>query len=141
MIPLHPPALALPAPQDRADRPLFDLPALGGKPLYEAALGSGLVLRIERDELGWTAGVFRPGHKDNLLYPQRRWHGAWPCQLSAWSHRRKYFPDLRILPIRGHRGAVVIDLSQAFSAGEQDHEVFTGGRIRVAFRAGGKVVP
>jgi hypothetical protein len=76
-------------------------------------LSSVLMLRAERDDLGWEVGVFQRHSTDSLLYPQRIWHGAFPCQLSAWSHSTQTFPDERIIPIRGYKSSIRIRLLDA----------------------------
>jgi hypothetical protein len=116
------------------DQPLFAFSSVDAHESFQAKLPNGLLVRIEKNELGWEVGVFKGKSQDSLLYPQHNWHGAWPCQISAWSHKRKTFPDLRVIPIRGYRQSIVIDLSNAISSGEPDHEVFTGGRISISLR-------
>jgi hypothetical protein len=97
-------------------------------------VGSGLILRVERDELGWEAGVFRAHSTENLLYPQHVWHGAFPCQLSAWSYRRWTFPDERVIAIRGSKSSVRIRLIDAAVSGASGSEQFTGGRVEIHWK-------
>ena len=101
---------------------------------FSQRLDSGLILRVERDELGWEVGVFQPHSTDSLLYPQLSWHGAFPCQLSAWSQRSQTFPDERIVPIRGHNSSVRIRLIDAKVIGESGSERFTDGRVEVFYK-------
>jgi|ERR1017187_4159718 hypothetical protein len=97
-------------------------------------LASGLTLRVERDVLGWEAGVFEDKSTDDLLYPQRNWHGAFPCQLSALWHRTQTFPDERLIPIRGFKSSVRIRLIDATVSGEPGSERFTGGRVEIYWK-------
>jgi hypothetical protein len=89
-------------------------------------LGSGLILRVERDELGWEVGVYQHHSTDSLLYPQHNWHGAFPCQLSAWSQR--------VIPIRGRKSSVCIRLIHARVSGQSGSERFSGGRVEIFFK-------
>ena len=114
------------------EKPLISFSATDVRETIHAKLPNGLNLIVEKKELGWVVGVFKGKSHDSLLYPQHNWHGAWPCQLSAWSHQRKTFPDSRVIPIRGSKQSIIIDLSNATSSGEPDHEVFTGGTITIS---------
>jgi len=98
---------------------------------FTGTIDQELTLRVERDVLGWEVGVFRKRSADNLLYPQSNWHGAYPCQLSAWSHRTHSFPDERVIPVRGFKRAVRVRLVKAAVYGEAGSERFTGGRVEI----------
>ena len=126
--------LSIPLAATPPQQPLLTFSATDGRDRFETKLPHGLRLVVEKNELGWEVGVFKGKSRDSLLYPQANWHGAWPCQLSAWSHKRKTFPDLRVIPIRGYGQCIVVDLSNALSIGEPDHELFTGGTITIALR-------
>jgi len=89
-------------------KPVLEFSLTATNASFSHQLSSGLVLRAERDVLGWEVGVFQRDSTDSLLYPQRIWHGAFPCQLSAWSHRTQTFPDGRVIPIRGYKSSVRI---------------------------------
>ena len=107
----------------------FSLTATNGR--FTRPIGQGLTLRVERDQLGWEVGVFLKGSSDNLLYPQRNWHGAYPCQLSAWSYRTQTFPDQRAIPVRGTGRAARMRLVDAAVSGETGNEKFMGGRVEI----------
>ena len=113
-------------------KPLISFSTTDARENFQAKLPNGLKLVVEKNELGWVVGVFKGKSHDSLLYPQPNWHGAWACQLSAWSHKRKAFPDRRVIPIRGSQQSIIIDLSNATSSGEPDHEAFTGGTITIS---------
>ena len=98
---------------------------------FSKRLEEGLWLRDERDELGWEVGVFRNRSPDNLLYPQSNWHGAFPCELSAWSHRTMTFPGDRIIPVRGVHRSVRIRLIDPAVTRDSGNERFTGGRVEI----------
>ena len=118
------------------DKPLLAFSAADQGQRFQAKLPNGLRVDVEKDELGWVVGVFKGKSQDSLLYPQHNWHGAWPCQLSAWSHKRKTYPDIRVIPIRGYGLSLVVDLSGVSSTGEIDHEVFTNGTIKISWHSG-----
>ena len=101
---------------------------------FSQMLEEGLWLRVERDELGWEAGVFRSRSTDNLLYPKPNWHGAFSCQLSAWSYRTKAFPDDRVIPVRGVHQSVRIRLIDPAITGDPGKERFTGGRVEIYWK-------
>jgi len=105
---------------------------------FSRRLSPDLVLQAWRDEdgLGWDVGVFQKHNSDNLLYPQHIWHGAFPCQLSAWSHRTQTFPDERVIPIRGYNSTIRIRLIDAKVAGESGGEKFTGGLVEIYWKHG-----
>lgn len=101
---------------------------------FSAKLPNGLRVLVSKDfEFVWEVEVFRGKGEDNLLYPERNWHGAFPCQLSAWSHHTKHFPDLRIIPVRGYRICVVVDLRNVASTDESTTH-YTGGTVRVSWQ-------
>lgn len=104
---------------------------------FSNQLSSSLVMRAERDAFGWEVGVFRRHSTDSLLYPQRNWHGAFPCQLSAWSFSTQTFPDDRVIPIRGHKSSIRIRLINATVGGESVNEMFTGGRAEIYWKHDG----
>ena len=142
--PLAASALVLsPNPAAPEARLLFTFPALEPADRFSAPLPRGLRVIVVRTGLGWEVGVFKGSGTDNLLYPTPRWHGAYPCQLSAWSHLDKTFPDIGVLPVRGSRGRLVVDLSSAVSErpaesgpGLPKHARFVGGVISIGWRPG-----
>jgi hypothetical protein len=107
----------------------FSLTATNGS--FTRSIGQGLTLRVERDQLGWEVGVYQKSSSDNLLYPQRNWNGAYPCQLSAWSYRTQTFPDQRVIPLRGTGRAARVRLTEAAVSGEPGKEKFKGGRVEI----------
>ena len=134
-------------------RLLFTFRALEPASRFSAPLPRGLRVIVVRTGTGWAVGVFKGSGIDNLLHPTPRWHGAYPCQLSAWSHLDKTFPDIRVLPVRGSRGRLVVDLSSAVSEGPAEsgdrgprpgvpdhgappHARFVGGVISIGWRPG-----
>jgi hypothetical protein len=116
---------------DHPIKPVLSFSLTATNRSFSHRLKSGLMLRVERNELGWDVGVFRDRRCDNLLYPQGNWHGAFPCQLSAWSQHRKTFPDQRVIPIRGYRSSVRIRLIDAVVGGESGCERFTRGQVEI----------
>ena len=126
--------LSVPLAATQPQQPMLKFSTTDARDRFETNLPNGLRLVVEKNELGWEVSVFKGKSQDSLLYPQGNWHGAWPCQLSAWSHKRKTFPDQRVIPIRGYHQSIVVDLSQALSAGEPGHEAFTGGTITISLR-------
>lgn len=92
-----------------------------------------LILRIERNELGWEVGVYQRGSADSLLYPQHDWHGAFPCQLSAWTQQSQTFADERIISVRGRKSSVLIRLIDAKTAGDSGSPRFISGRVEIFF--------
>ena len=119
---------------DSAAEPVLSFSLAATNQNFSRQLERGLSLRVERDSLGWEVGVFRDRSTENLLYPQRNWHGAFPCQLSAWSHRTKTFPDERIIGVRGLKRSVRIRLIDAAVSGESGNERFTGGRVEIHWK-------
>ena len=117
-----------------ATKPVLSFSLTATNQSFSHQLASGLTLRVERDELGWEVGVFEGHSTDSLLYPQRNWHGAFPCQLSAWSHRTQTFPDERLIPVRGFKSSVRIRLIDAVVSGEPGSERFTGGRVEIYWK-------
>lgn len=112
-------------------KPMLSFSLTATNASFSRQLSPDLLLRAERDVLGWEVGVFLRTNADNLLYPQPIWHGAFPCQLSAWSHRTRTFPDKRVIPIRGYRSSVRIRLVDVKVAGESGNEKFIGGRVEI----------
>ena len=122
---------------DHPVKPVLSFSLAAAKQSFSHRLESGLTLRVDLNELGWDIGVFRGRRSDNLLYPQGNWHGAFPCQLYAWSQRRKTFPDQRVIPVRGHRSSVRVRLIDAVVAGESGSERFAGGRVEIYWQDNG----
>lgn len=117
-----------------ATKPVLSFSLTATNQSFSHQLASGLTLRVERDVLGWEAGIFKGRSTDNLLYPQHIWHGAFPCQLSAWSHRTRTFPDERLIPIRGFKSSIRIRLIDVVVSGEPGSERFTGGRVEIYWK-------
>ena len=116
---------------DSGAKPVLSFRLTATNSSFARSVGHGLTLQVERDVLGWEVGVFRKGSTDNLLYPQHNWHGAYPCQLYAWSHRTKTLPDEGIIPVRGVKQAVRVRLVAAAVAGDATSAKFTGGRVDI----------
>ncbi len=119
---------------DLSVKPVLSFSLAATNQNFTRHLERGLSLRVERDFLGWEVGVFRDRSTDNLLYPQLNWHGAFPCQLSAWSRRSKTFPDERTIPVRGLKRSVRIRLIDAAVSGESGSEKFIGGRLEIDWK-------
>ena len=101
------------------------------------SLPNGLHLSVTRvDSSGWDVGVFKGKGRNSLLYPQVNWHGAWPCQVYAWSHQSKFFPDIRVIPIRGYKLSVVVVIDKATTTGTGERAEFSGGQIHIYWRHG-----
>ena len=122
--------------EESASKPVLSFSLTATNQSFSHRLVSGLTLRVERDESGWEVGVFTDHSTDSLLYPQRNWHGAYPCQLSAWSHRTQTFPDDRLIPVRGFQSSARIRLINAVVSGESGREKFTGGRVEIYWKDG-----
>jgi hypothetical protein len=116
------------------DKPVLSFSLTATNQSFSHQLTSGLMLRVEHDALGWEVGVFQGDSEDSLLYPQRNWHGAYPCQISAWSYCTQAFPDERIIPIRGYKSTVRILLIDAVVSGEPGKEQFTSGRVEIYWK-------
>ena len=116
---------------DSGTKPILSFSLTATNRSFTRSVGQGLTLRVERDVIGWEVGVFRKRSSDNLLYPQHNWHGAYPCQLSAWSHWTQTFPDERVIPVRGTKQAVRVRLVGAAVSGEAANDRFTGGRVAI----------
>lgn len=119
---------------DQTAKPVVSFSLVATNYSFSYQLAPRLSLRVERDVCGWEVGVFKTGGKDNLLYPKRTWHGAYPCQISAWSHSLQSFPDERIIPIRGYHSAVAIRLIGAVVSGKSGSERFVGGRLEIYWK-------
>jgi hypothetical protein len=119
---------------ESAARPTLSFSLTATNQSFTRQLDGDLSLRVERDGLGWEVGVFRGHSTDNLLYPQRTWHGAFPCQLAAWSHRTRTFPGERVIAVRGLKRSVRIRLIDAAVSGESGSERFTGGRVEIHWK-------
>ena len=125
---------AIPAPKAVSiftGKPLLVFSLTATNASFSHRLSKGMVLRAEGNAMGWDVGVFQGLSEDSLLYPQQNWHGAFPCQVSAWSQRTQTFPDERVIPVRDHKGAVGIRLIHAKVTGEIGNETFSGGRVEV----------
>jgi hypothetical protein len=118
-------------------KPILSFSLTASNQSFSHRLGSGLTLRVERNDLGWEVGVFEGHSTNNLLYPQRKWHGAFSCQLSAWSHRTQTFPDGRLIPVRGFKSSVRIRLIDAVGSGKPGGERFAGGRVEIYWKDDG----
>jgi hypothetical protein len=102
---------------------------------FVRSVGQGLRLRVDREELGWEAGVFKTGGHDNLLLPQENWHGVQQCQIYTWMPRTHTFGEVRVIPVRGTKWSVRIRLVGATASGKPGNEKFTGGRADLFFEA------
>lgn len=120
---------------DAANEPDLSFSLTAKKRSFAHQIAPGLELRVERTELGWEAGVFRNNGTDNLLYPQENWHGAFPCQLSAWSYGTKGYPNERVIKIRDTQDSVEIRFIDAVVSGERGSERFTRGHVEIRVRA------
>ena len=112
-------------------KPVLSFSLMATNQTFSRQLEHDLSLRVERDALGWEVGVFRSRSTDNLLYPQKRWHGAYPCQLSAWSFRTQTFPNERVIAVRGLQHLVRIRPIDVTVVGNSNSERFAGGRIEI----------
>jgi hypothetical protein len=66
-----------------------------------------------------------------LLYPTEDWHGTHESDVTAWSHARAYYPDERVIRVRGHARWVRIRLVDATVSGGKGNEKFTGGTLEI----------
>jgi hypothetical protein len=117
-----------------ADKPVLSFSVTATNKSFSHQLTPELTLRVDRDGPVWEVGVFKGHSTDSLLYPQRIWHGAFPCQISAWSHRTHTYPDERIIPIRGYNSSVRILLIDTVVSGKSGSERFTGGRVEIYWK-------
>lgn len=106
--------------------------------VFERPLGRALRIRVTRySGADWKVSVVRqsPGvDQPNLLYHSRSWHGPYPTDVLAWAHRSRFFPDERILPVRGHPYEIRIRLIDCHTSGSGGDAVFDAGTIDVAWR-------
>ena len=116
---------------DAPSKPVLSFSLAATNDSFARAVGRGLTLRVERDQLGWEVGVFHQRSTENLLYPQRNWHGAYPCQLTAWSHRTRTFPDRRIIPVRGMQLVARVRLVGVAISGRPGREKFAAGSAEI----------
>src|SRR5262245_20606317 len=116
---------------DLPTKPVLSFSLTATNENFSRLLEGDLSLRVERDALGWEVAVLRGSSTDNLLYPQRRWHGAFPCQLSAWSYRNQTFPDERVIAVRGVKHSVRIRLSDTRVSDASRSQRFAGGRAEI----------
>ena len=124
-------------------RPLLSFPVTDTVDVHTAPLGSRLIVRVGHEadadgtSLGWYAGVYRlplePASR-NLLYHSLRWHGPYPTELFAWSHRSGYFPDDRILPVYGWPYDLRLVCRACVTEGDSALAHFTAGTVEVAWR-------
>ena len=99
--------------------------------VFEVHPEAGFTLRVTGDSSDWDVDVSRSDFNDYLLYPNLDWHGAYPCQIIPWSFTRKYFPDERVIRVRGYGRWVRMRLVDAKVSGAQGSERFTNGRVEV----------
>lgn len=132
-----------PAPDTVGFRPLLAFAATDSQSVREAPLGTRLVVQVQRVAgasgmpMGWQAGVYaRPvgPTRHNLLYHSRRWHGPYPTDLFAWSHRRAYFPDDRTLPVHGWPYDVRLVCRGCATEGDSTLAHFTAGTVEIGWR-------
>ncbi len=106
--------------------------------IFERPLGSFLLLRVRRESRsGWVVSVVRRSSEPdqpNLLYHSRNWHGPYPTDVFAWSFRRRYFPNERILPVYGYPYELRVRLMGCRTSGSGDDLRFVAGTIEVAWR-------
>ena len=91
---------------------------------------SGFSVRVVKDDDGWEVQVFAPSHharRENLLYPQRNWHGAFPNQVQPDDVH--VFPDVRRVSVRGSSHAVCIHRLR----GDQDKSKLQAGWLEVSW--------
>ncbi len=89
----------------------------------------------------WSVDVSRGNRRGWLLYPREDWHGAHKSDLSAWSHAELYYPDDRVIRVRGYRRWVRILLVDAKVNGESGSQKFTGGRAEIYWQRTPNHVP
>jgi hypothetical protein len=90
-------------------------------PAEAIRLPQGLTLTFENgDEDGFSV-VARDKPSDHNLLDWRK-HGPDPSDLFAWSHFNRYYPDVRHLWIRNHRGELVIDLREVHSIADPEED-------------------
>jgi len=106
--------------------------------VFEVHPEVGFTLRVTGDSIDWDVDVSRSDFNDYLLYPTENWHGAYPCQILPWSFSRKYFPDERVIRVRGYERWVRILLVDAKVSGAQGSERFTNGRVQIYWQDHGQ---
>lgn len=117
-------------------RPILSFSLNATNEIFQKQIAANLKLCAKRDEMGWEVGVFKGRSTDNLLYPQRSWHGAFPCQLAAWSHHALTFPDERVIPVRGLGKSIRIHLIDPVVSVEGRNHKFTKGRVEISWDSG-----
>jgi hypothetical protein len=117
-------------------------------PTESIRLPQRLTLTFEDfDSEGYTVAARGRLSEYNLLH----WapHGPDRSDLFAWSHFNHYFPDVRRLRVRRHRGELVVDLRDVHSVADPEADAraeargeqlggmpsakFTGGIVRVCW--------
>jgi len=100
---------------------------------FHANLRGGLSLYAAKDDGGWELQVFDRAdqqHRDNLLYPSSRWHGAFPCQIQP-GVGRDTFPDERVVPIRSTVRSLCVRLIGVKVAGVGSKRRYVAGRVEI----------
>lgn len=99
---------------------------------------SGFRLEAFGNPSDWTVDVSRGDRRGALLYPQANWHGAHESQVSPWSHARAFYPDERIIRVRGYQRWVRLRLVNPTVSGEKGNETFTGGTLEIYWQESAK---
>jgi hypothetical protein len=91
----------------------------------------GFKLEVFGDSADWFVEVSRSNGRGALLYPRDDWHGPHENVLSAWTHAEAYYPDERVIRVRGYQRWVRILLVDAKVSGEKGSERFSAGRAEI----------
>jgi hypothetical protein len=96
-----------------------------------------LLLRVvKRGDMGWDVEVNDKSEAkaSNLLYHSPNWHGPHPSQIYAWHIAENYFPNERMLEIRGHRYEVKIILTNTIIDGKSRDARFVSGKVNIVWK-------
>ena len=91
----------------------------------------GFRLEVFGNSSDWSVDVSRGSQRGWLLYPRENWHGAHESDLSAWAHAERFYPDERVIRVRGYQRWVRVLLVDAEVGGEKGSQRFIGGRVEV----------
>lgn len=95
-------------------------------------------LEVFGNPTDWSVAVSRGNLRGWLLYPKLDWHGLHESDLSPWAHAHAYYPDERVIRVRGYQRWVRIRIIEATVSGEKESLRFTGGRCEIYWQDSGK---
>jgi hypothetical protein len=124
--------------QDCESPTLIRVPLTSSMRVHRAETPSGYVGMVVRDAPGWEVQVFRARdryRRDNLLYPVRNWHGAFPCQVQP-NISDDIFPATRRVAARSTPHSVCIRLKAVSQSMTNGHPAYKGGWLEIGWIEG-----